>query len=239
MAPDVEALKRNAAERAGAWITDGMVLGLGTGSTVRYLLEHIAARREAGDLRRITCVPTSDDTETRARALDIPLATLAEQPEIELTIDGADEIAPDLSLIKGMGGALLREKVVASVSRQLVVIADREKLVPALGQRGPLPVEVDPFAAPVQPGFLRELGADPVLRRVAEGKCFVTDGGNYIFDCYFSGGIDDPQALAAALSARPGIVEHGLFLGFADFVVAAGADGTEVLEPPRSRATAR
>jgi ribose 5-phosphate isomerase A len=236
-ASNVEALKREAAEKAGEWITDGIVLGLGTGSTVRYLLEHIAARRAAGEWGRITCVPTSEDTAARAEALGIPLATLEERPEIDLTIDGADEIAPDLSLVKGLGGALFREKVVASVSRQLVIVADHNKLVPVLGYRAPLPVEVDPFAAPVQPRFLRGLGADPVIRRQADGSCFVTDGGNYIFDCYFTEAIGEPESLEAALDARPGIVEHGLFLGMAATAVVAGEDGTLVLERPRSHAS--
>ena len=226
---DAEALKRVAAERAAEWIRDGMTLGLGTGSTVRHLLDVIAERRAAGEWGGVVGVPTSVDTERRARALGIPLATLAERPVVDLTIDGADEVDPALRLIKGLGGALLREKIVAAASRALVIVADASKVVEKLGTKAPLPVEVDPFGEPIQPGFLRSLGAEPVLRRRADGSPLVTDGGNHIFDCRFPGGIDDPEALEAALARRPGVIESGLFLGLATAAVIAGANGVEVL----------
>jgi ribose 5-phosphate isomerase A len=225
---EAEALKRAAAERAAEWIEDGITLGLGTGSTVRHLLDVIAERRAAGEWRGVVGVPTSEDTAARSRALGIPLATLDERPEIDLTIDGADEVDPALRLIKGLGAALLREKIVAAASRALVIVADESKVVERLGTRAPLPVEVDPFGAAIQPAFLRALGAEPVLR-VRDGAPVVTDGGNRIFDCRFPGGIDDPEALEARLALRPGIVESGLFLGMATAAVIAGADGVRVI----------
>lgn len=224
-----EALKRKAAERAAEWIRDGMVVGLGTGSTVRHLLDVIAERRGAGEWQRVVGVPTSVDTQRRAAALGIPLATLAERPAIDLTIDGADEVDPELRLIKGLGGALLREKIVAAASARLVIVADDSKVVARLGTKAPLPVEVDPFGEPVQPAFLRLLGCEPVLRRGDGGQPYLTDGGNHILDCRFPGGIADPEGLERALALRPGIVESGLFLGMAEVAVIAGADGVRVM----------
>ena len=225
---DAEALKRAAAERAAEWIEDGMALGLGTGSTVRHLLDVIAERRGRGEWGSIVGVPTSDDTARRAERLGIPLATLAERGRLDLTIDGADEVDPELRLIKGLGGALLREKVVASVSARLVIVADESKVVERLGTRAPLPVEVDPFAAPVLPGFLRSLGAEPTLRR-ADGAPLTTDGGHHILDCRFPAGIADPEALEAALLGRAGVLETGLFLGMATAAVIAAPGGVRVL----------
>ena len=225
---DTEALKRAAAERAAEWIRDGMTLGLGTGSTVRHLLDVIAERRAAGEWQSVIGVPTSDDTERRATDLGIPLGTLASHPQIDVTIDGADEVDPELRLIKGLGAALLREKIVAAASDALVIVADETKVVERLGTRAPLPVEVDPFGAAIQPAFLRALGADPVLRCRDDGSPVVTDGGNHIFDCRFPGGIADPEALEAKLLLRPGILECGLFLGMASAVVIAGSGGVTV-----------
>jgi ribose 5-phosphate isomerase A len=224
--------KRRAAVRAADFIRDGMVVGLGTGSTVRYLLDEIAARRGAGEWQGIVGVPTSEDTERRARSLGIPIATLADHPVIDLTIDGADEVDPRLDLIKGLGGALMREKIVASASREMVVIVDESKIVDRLGTRAPLPVEVEPFAAAVLVPFFRQLGADPSLRMDAEGEAYRTDGGNLIFDCRFPTGIEDARALEAALDRRPGVLENGLFIGLAHRVVVAGTDEVKVLSRP-------
>lgn len=224
---DSEALKRAAAERAAEWIRDGMTVGLGTGSTVRHLLDVIAERRAAGEWRDIVGVPTSEDTAERSRRLGIPLATLAERPRVDLTIDGADEVDPALDLIKGLGAALLREKIVAAASRQLVIVADESKVVERLGTKAPLPVEVDPFGEAIQPEFLRGLGAEPVLR-VRDGRPVVTDGGNRIFDCRFPDGIADPAGLEARLALRPGVIDCGLFLGMVTAVVIAGAGGVQV-----------
>jgi ribose 5-phosphate isomerase A len=223
-----EALKRAAARRAAEWIQEGMTLGLGSGSTVRHLLEHIGERRAAGAWQGVVGIPTSEETARQARALGIPLTTLEERPEVDLTIDGADEVDPELRLIKGLGGALLREKLVATASAGLVIMVDASKEVERLGTLAPLPIEVDPFGAAIQPGFLRGLGGEPQLRRRADGSAFVTDGGNHILDCRFPEGIDDPERLAAALDARPGIMEHGLFLGLATAVVVASEQGVRV-----------
>lgn len=225
-----ESLKEAAARRAAEWIRDGMAVGLGTGSTVRYLLEEIADRRGRGEWKRVVGVPTSEDTTRRATALGIPLSTLDDHPDLDLTIDGADEVDPELRLIKGLGGALLREKIVAAASATVVIVVDSAKLVERIGTRAPLPVEVDPFGRSVHEPFIRALGAEPVLRLDGEAGPLVTDGGNMIYDARFPDGIPDPEALAARLDARAGIVEHGLFLGLATAVVVADASGTRVME---------
>ncbi|HYW05998.1 MAG TPA: ribose-5-phosphate isomerase RpiA [Longimicrobium sp.] len=228
-----EALKRAAAERAAEWIEDGMVVGLGTGSTVRHLLDVIAERRGGGEWSGIRGIPTSEETAARAERLGIPLLSLADHPSVDLTIDGADEVDPELNLIKGLGGALLREKVVASVSARLVIVADESKTVKRLGTLAPLPVEVDPFATPVLIPFLRGLGCEPAPRLRADGSTLVTDGGHHVLDCRFPSGIADAAALDAALLGRPGVMETGLFLGMASAVVIAGAGGVEVRERGR------
>lgn len=233
-AAGAEALKRKAAERAAEWIRDGMTLGLGTGSTVRHLLDVIAEQRARGEWQGVVGVPTSVDTERRATALGIPLATLLERPRMDLTIDGADEVDPELRLIKGLGGALLREKIVAAVSDRLVIVADESKVVDRLGTKAPLPVEVDLFGEAVQPAFLCALGCEPVLR-MKDGAPLVTDGGNRVFDCRFADGIADPEALERTLALRPGIVECGLFLGMASAAVIAGAEGVRVMQREEGR----
>jgi ribose 5-phosphate isomerase A len=220
-----EELKRQAAEHAAQYIEDGMRLGLGTGSTVRHLIEHIAARREAGEWRSLVAVPTSRATEAHASERGIPLSTLDQHPALDLAIDGADEVDERLHLIKGLGGALLREKIVASASRRLVIIVDESKLVARLGSRVPLPVEVDPFGATIHLDFLRSLGADPAFRRDAHGRPLSTDGGHLVIDCRFPDGIDDPERVDRELHARPGILETGFFLGMTDLVVVAGESG--------------
>ena len=221
--------KRRAAVRAATFVQDGMIVGLGTGSTVRYLLDEISARIAAGDLRGIVGVPTSEDTARRARSLGIPVASLADHPEIDLTIDGADEVDPRLDVVKGLGGALMREKVVASVSRDLVIIVDESKIVDRLGTRAPLPVEVDPFASPVLIPFFRRIGAEPLLRCSSSGEPFRTDGGNFIFDCRFELGIDDPREMDLMLNRRPGVLENGLFIDMVGRVVVAGPDEVRVM----------
>ncbi len=229
MTPDPEALKRAAAERAVELVSSGTVVGLGTGSTVHPLLDLLAARLASGSLKDVAAVPTSKATAERCRALGIPLVTLDEQPELALAIDGADEVSPRLDLIKGGGGALLREKVVALAARRFVVVADRSKLVRRLGTRFPVPVEVIPFGWSVLVPFFERLGAEPVLRRGADGGPVVTDNGNYIVDCRFPRGLSDPHAVARALAKRTGVVEDGLFLGIATMAVVAGPRGVRVL----------
>jgi ribose 5-phosphate isomerase A len=229
---DAEAQKRAAAARAVEFVTPGMRIGLGTGSTAGHFVELIGERVRAG--LDIVAVPTSQATQTHAERCAIPLTTLDAVTQLDLTVDGADEIAPDLSLIKGGGGALLREKIVAGASARMIVIADQSKWVPALGGF-PLPIEVAPFGAAAT---LRELedvlpGARGglVLRRGQDGHAFVTDGGHWIVDAAL-GRIDDPGALAQALCAIPGVMEHGLFIGMAQMAIVAGPDGVKLVERP-------
>lgn len=230
MTPNTEELKRAAAGRALDFIESGTAIGLGTGSTVRPLLELLAARLREGGLSGVVGVATSRDTEDRCRALGIPLATLEERPSLALAIDGADEVSPRLDLIKGMGGALLREKIVAGAARRFVVIADESKLVKRLGTRSPLPVEVVPFGWTALLPFLESLGAAPTLRRRGDGSPYLTDNGNYLLECRFRRGIADPAALARKLAKRTGVVEDGLFLRVATAAVVAGARGVRVLK---------
>jgi ribose 5-phosphate isomerase A len=219
-------LKRAAAERAASLVTDGMRLGLGTGSTATHFVSAVARLVQGG--MRLVAVPTSEATRAQAEREGIPLTNLDETPELDLTVDGADEIDDALRLIKGGGGAHLREKIVASASRRMIVIADGSKRVARLG-RFPLPVEVVPFGLEVTRRslvrVLRDLGLPEDLRlRQADGKPFVTDGGHLILDAHLER-IDDPEALAAALNAIPGVVEHGLFLGLATGAVLATEGG--------------
>jgi len=223
-------LKQIAAVRAVDHVQDGMVLGLGTGSTTAYAIDELGARIADGRLRNVIGVPTSEATARRAQALGIPLTTLVEQPVLDLVIDGADEVDPQLDLIKGLGGALLREKIVAVAARRFITIVDESKLVQRLGTRGPLPVEVTRFAWEAHARWLSGLGCRAELRREADGSPYVTDNGNYIIHCTFPDGIADARALDARLHARPGILEHGLFLGLATEVIVAGQDGVRILK---------
>src|SRR5271157_3272710 len=218
--------EKEAAGRAAArLVRDGDIVGLGTGSTAYFAVIALGERVKAG--LKIVGIPTSLQTADLARAVDIPLTTLDEHPEIDITIDGADEVDPKLSLIKGGGGALLREKVVASVSKKMVVVADSSKVVPVLG-KFPLPVEIISFARTVVENKIVALGASPKLRARADGSPFITDNGNQILDCSF-GKIADPAALALALSNIPGIVEHGLFIGLATIALVGRGDRVEEL----------
>lgn len=216
---------------AGALAADsvapGMKLGLGTGSTVAFFLESLAIRIKEGDLPGIIGVPTSLWTQERATDLGIPLGTLEEIGSMDLTVDGADDVDPALELIKGLGGALLREKMVAQASRKIIIIADESKLVPKLGTRSPLPVEVVPFAWQSHLPYLTQLGAEPTLRRGPDDSPMSTDNRNFILDCRFPQGIDDPAALEAELAGRAGVVETGLFLGLAHEVLVGGTAGVE------------
>jgi ribose 5-phosphate isomerase A len=230
MPPTTDELKHAATARAVTFIRSGTVIGLGTGSTVRPLLELLAARLRSDELEQVIAVPTSEDTAARCRACGIPITTLDEYPRLDLAIDGADEVGPGLDLIKGLGGALLREKLVARAARRFIVIADESKRVRKLGTHVPVPVEVIPFGWTTHLDFLARLGAEPVLRRAADGEPYRTDGGHYIVDCRFPRGIADPPALERALARRPGIVEDGLFLRMAHVAVIAGAKGVRLLE---------
>ena len=218
--------KRAAAQAALAYVQDGMRLGLGTGSTAAQFVAGLGAR-VAGGLE-VVCVATSKATAEQAAALAIPLTTLDETPQLDLTVDGADELDARLRLVKGGGGALLREKIVAASSRRMIVIADHSKQVAVLGAF-PLPVEVVTFASRATALKIERaaagLGLDgPVSLRMAGGRPFITDNGNFIYDCAFSR-IAEPDALAAALAAIPGVVEHGLFIGLAERAILAGPHG--------------
>ena len=228
----LEELKRAASARAVEFVQPGMRLGLGTGSTTRHFVELLGARVRDG--LAVVAVPTSETTRADAERLGIPLSTLDETPELDLTVDGADEIAPDLTVVKGGGGALLWEKIVAAASARMIVIADETKWVPVLGHF-PLPIEVVPFGLAatrhaVESAAVAAGCPGPVLlRRTREGHPFVTDGGHHILDASL-GRIADPNALAAGLARIPGVVEHGLFIGLVAAAIIAGAGGVRIVE---------
>jgi ribose 5-phosphate isomerase A len=220
--------EKEAAGRAAAkLVRDGDVVGLGTGSTAYFTVIALGERVKAG--LKIIGIPTSVKTADLARSLGIPLTTLNEHPEIDITIDGADEVDPQLRMIKGGGGALLREKVVASASKKMVVVVDSAKAVTVLG-KFPLPVEVIDFARAVVEKKIAALGGSPKLRTKPDGSPYITDNGNEILDCSF-GKIVDPPALALSLSNIPGIVEHGLFIGLGSVALVGRGDRVEELRP--------
>jgi ribose 5-phosphate isomerase A len=221
---DTEAQKRQAAAVAVDWVRPGMRLGLGTGSTARHFVELLGERVRGG--LKVIAVPTSETTRADAARLGVPLTTLDETPSLDLTVDGADEIGPDLSLIKGGGGALLREKIVATASARMVVIADQSKWVPVLGAF-PLPIEVVPF------GLEATRRAIEAAAAACHGHAFVTDGGHWILDATL-GRIAEPKMLADRLSSIPGVVEHGLFIGIAQAAILAGPNGARVVEGRRA-----
>lgn len=219
--------KRAAAERAVALVEPGMLLGLGTGSTARHFIDGVARRLAAGELRGVRGVPSSDITARQATALGIPLIALP-AGGVDLAVDGMDEVTATVDAIKGLGGALTREKIVASSARRFVLIGDERKRVDRLGERAPLPVEVLPFGLRRTLALLRDLGAEPDLRG-GEAAPFTTDNGNHIAELHFTRAFD-PEALAETLAALPGVVEHGLFLGMTERAFIAGSDGvTELL----------
>ena len=219
--------KRAAAEKALDYVQSGMALGLGTGSTIAHFLDLLGERLHSGALDDIRGVPTSEHTAQRARELGIELTTLTKTPHLDLAVDGADEVDDELNLIKGLGRALLREKIVATSAARFVLIVDESKLVLRLG-RGPLPVEIVPFEARAHVRWLRSLCSRAELWLEDDGAKAVTDNGNYLARCHFENGIEDAVVLARALADRPGIVEHGLFLHMASEVVIAGSAGVQV-----------
>lgn len=218
---DPAAAKQAAVSRAAEEIRDGMTLGLGTGSTVEFLFPLLRDRLAAG--WRLTGVCTSERTAVLATAIGLPIVPLRHARQLDLTIDGADEVDPELRLIKGRGGALLREKMVAQASRRVIIVVDDSKLVPALGTRAWLPVEVVQFGWEAVRERLVGLGATAVTLRAANGAPTQSDGGNYLLDCRF-GPIDDPEALDVAIHRIAGVVEHGLFLGLANAVIVGKPD---------------
>ena len=208
-----------------------MALGLGTGSTVRHLVALLGQALREGTLADVVGVPTSVQTERQAMDVGIPLISLGSGVELDLTIDGADEIAPGLDLIKGLGAALLREKMVAQASRRLIIISDDSKLVSRLGSRAPLPVEVVDWSVESTEGFIRDTGAEVVLRVASDGAVVRSDNGNVFLDAHYPNGIGDASALQRRLVDRAGIVDTGLFLGMAEAAVIASMDGVFTLTP--------
>lgn len=229
MADDRNTLKKMAGEKAVEYIESGMVVGLGFGSTAIHSLRLIGELIRRGELEGIQAIPTADLIADEARRAGIPLTSLEEHPRIDVTIDGADEVDPELNLIKGGGGALLREKIVAQATTLNIIVVDEQKFSPVLGTNFDLPIEIVPFGWRPLEEYLRSIGAEPQLRTKADGKSFVTDSGNFILDCHF-GTIDDPYALSAELKSRAGIVEHGLFLDLASEVIIAAGDGIRSLK---------
>lgn len=217
--PKAEAKRRAAIEAVNRAVESGMTVGLGTGSTAAFVVEEIGRRLADGRLRDVCGIPTSEATARLAREANIPLTTLDDRPAPHVDIDGADEVDDDGNLIKGLGGALLREKMVARAARRLVIVVDPSKLVSTLGTKAPLPVEVVRFGARSHDAAFRALGADPRLRRGDDGAPYRTDEGHYIIDCRFPGGIADPSAVERTLEARAGVVETGLFLGMRPEVI--------------------
>jgi ribose 5-phosphate isomerase A len=221
-------LKAAAAEAAAAQLHDGMIVGLGTGSTAAFAIDAIGRRVAQG--LRIIGVPTSERTTEQASALGIPLAPVQEHEWIDVTIDGADEVElGTLNLIKGRGGALLREKIVATSTKKLIIIVDESKLVTKLGSHDPIPVEVVSFGWETTERRLQRIGGNPVLRRSKDGKIFVTDGGHYILDCKF-GALPESADTEQRLNNTVGVVEHGMFLGMTGMVIVGGAGGIRILE---------
>jgi ribose 5-phosphate isomerase A len=223
---DAARYKQQAAERAVDFVASGMVVGLGTGSTSIFAIRKIGALLRTGELRDVVGVPTSATVEREARECGVPIRDLESSNQVDLTIDGADEVDPALNLIKGGGGALLREKIVAEASRREVIVVDQSKLSPRLGTRRPLPVEVVQFGWRVQAGFLESLGARVEVRSGPDGAPLLSDQGNLILLAAF-GPLALPTELADQLTARAGIVEHGLFLDIATDLVVAGPGGVE------------
>jgi ribose 5-phosphate isomerase A len=226
-------LKQEAARRALDFVQDGMCLGLGSGSTSAYFVDLLGERWRKGELRHIRGVPTSQATAERARRWGIPITTLTEVEQLDLAVDGADEVDPALNLIKGLGKALLREKIVEIHTRELIIIVDESKLVHRLGSHVALPVEIVRFEASSHIRWLNSLGCR-AEQWMEDGKPIITDNENFLALCHFEGigGIPEVSSLAQILQARPGIVEHGLFLGMAKRVIVAGGEGVRILERP-------
>jgi ribose 5-phosphate isomerase A len=235
MSSSVEELKKQTGYKAvDDYVTSGMVVGLGTGSTAYYAVERLGEKLASGELKDVVAIPTSIRTRDQALSLNIPLVTLDTHPKLDVAIDGADEVDPSLNLVKGRGGALLREKMVEVQADKFIVIVDDSKLVPGLGISGAMPVEVTPFCWEFNLGRLQELdsvkGCEAKLRMSAEdpAKPYITDNDNYIVDLYFKEPIPDPAQAAKDFDSLVGVVEHGLFLGMSTAVIIAGKNGIEV-----------
>lgn len=223
-------LKQQAAQYALQSVQSGMVLGLGTGSTTAYFIDMLGEQIRKGNLKDIVAVPTSEATKKQAQQLGIQLTSLDKHPILDLAVDGADEVDPRLNLIKGLGRACLREKVVEINAVRFIVIVDESKIVTRLGTRCPLPVEIIRFEAQAHVNWLNTLGCRAEFWVEDNGEIVISDNGNYLVKCYFENGIPDPYELSDRLSKRPGILEHGLFLDMATQVVVAGTNGVYTME---------
>lgn len=223
-------LRQQSAMRALDEVQSGMTLGLGSGRTAAHFIDLLGGKLQSGGLSDIRGVPTSEASAARARQWNIPLISLGQVSELDLTVDGADEVDPSLNLIKGLGRALLREKIVEFHTRRLIIVVDESKLSPRLGVKCPVPVEIVPFEAEVSLRWLDRFGSRAEFYREPDGSVIHTDNGNWMALVWFDGGIPDSAEAARRLSERPGIVEHGLFLGMAHRVIAACADGIRILE---------
>jgi ribose 5-phosphate isomerase A len=223
-------LKKEAALHALTYVQNGMTMGLGTGSTTTLFIEMLGESLQQGILQDIQAVPTSEKTADLARTFNIPLTSLEKEPQLDLAIDGADDVDPHLNLIKGLGRALLREKIVEIHAQRFIVVVDESKLVTRLGDRSPLPIEIVTFQSPATIRWLNTLGCRAEQWHEDDGSPVITDNGNFLVRCWFEAGIPDPYNLARALADRPGVVEHGLFLDMASLVIVAGSDGTKILE---------
>ena len=223
-----ELLKRKAAEKAVEFIKSGMVLGFGTGSTFKHVLDILAEKLESKELENIIGIPTSEKTQVLAEKLNIPCGKLSEHPILALTIDGADEVDSKLNLIKGGGGALLREKIIAQASKKYIIIVGESKLSNYLGEKWSVPIEVIKIALEVETKYLQSLGAEVILRKNENSEPFITDEGNYILDTNF-GAIKNPKKLDKKLNRRAGIAEHGLFINIVDQVISASDKGIKSL----------
>lgn len=225
-ADDATNAKLLVARAAVKLIQSGMTVGLGSGSTATLFIQELGNAIRDGTLNSIVGIPTSQESERLARAMNIAVGDFASREHCDITVDGADEVDDRLDCIKGLGGALLREKLVAQNSQKLVIIVDHTKRVPKLGTKGPLPIEVTPFGLAAHERFLRSIGTKPTLRKAKDGTGpYVTDNGNYILDCRFDGGILDARLFALRIQERAGIVEHGLFLGMASTLLSTTPDG--------------
>lgn len=224
----IQEFKTQAAKEAVTFLKSGMIVGLGTGSTATIAIKIISQLLQAEALDDILGIPSSVKTARLAQELGIPLTSLEEHPEIDVTIDGADEVDPELNLIKGGGGALLKEKILAQASKEVIIVVDESKLSPKLGTKWALPVEVLPFAWKTEAFFLESLGAAAAIRKLSDETLYKTDQGNLIIDANF-GEIQQPDALAQKLQERAGIIEHGLFIGLASMVISSGKSGIQKL----------
>ena len=222
-------MKQLAAACALDYVRNGMTLGLGSGSTMSCFLEMLGERLRCGELSGVTGVSSSENTTERAREVGIPLSTLDAHPRLDLAVDGADEVDPKRDLIKGKGRALLREKVIACHAAEFVVIVDETKLVPCLGTSAPLPVEISSFAPLAHVRWLKHLGCRAEILREDDDTLVVTDNGNHLVQCWFPDGIKQPYNLSRVLAERPGVLEHGMFLGMADRVVVGREKGVLVM----------